>query len=76
VKQEYVWKNKEIYTYTELCKHFLVVQIVGGWKHLWMCMSTHSKANIALKVVKIKIKNQIYERCKIMPYFVTTAMRN
>jgi len=39
----------------EFSKHFLVVQIMGEWKHLWMCLSTHLKASITLKLVKIKI---------------------
>ena len=41
--------------YMEFSKHFLVVQIMGEWKHLWMCLSTHLKASITLKLVKIKI---------------------
>jgi len=43
------------YLYMEFSKHFLVVQIIGEWKRLWMCVSTHLKANIILKLVKIKI---------------------
>lgn len=43
------------YLYMEFSKNFLVVQIVGEWKHLWMCVSIHLKANITLKLIKIKI---------------------
>jgi hypothetical protein len=43
------------YLYMEFSKHFLVVQIMGEWKHLRMCMSTHLKANITLILVKINI---------------------
>jgi len=42
------------YLYMEFSKHFLVVQIMGEWKHLRMCMSTQLKANITLILVKLK----------------------
>jgi len=43
------------YLYMEFSKHFLVVQIMGEQKRLWTCKSTHLKANITLKLVKINI---------------------
>jgi RNAse (barnase) inhibitor barstar len=49
-----VWVEEKS-LYMEFSKHFLVVQIMGEWKRLWMCMSTHLKANITLKWVRIKI---------------------
>jgi hypothetical protein len=50
-----VYMEGKRYLYMEFSKDFLVVQIMGEWKRLWMCVSTHLKASITLKLVKIKI---------------------
>jgi hypothetical protein len=40
--------------YMEFSKHFIVVQIMGEWRRLWMCVSIHLKVKITLKMAKIK----------------------